>query len=301
MRRQDHKLQLRSLLTLFFLLAATAAAVAKNDPGIRDTVELAVATQPDEARELLNVELKLYVFNDSTVLGATAGFFWDNPDMQLDSARPSSLTGSGFDGGTFLYRTDNVSSSNVARQFIFGGFAITGGGVPPATQSRLWATYYFTLSDWTADDSILVDSTLVPPAGHLLFVVADSAVTPGSQRLFVPLWKGAVVVKDVSKGKAPGRPRLPETYSLSQNYPNPFNLETQISFEIPIKSHVTLAVYNVLGQKVTTLVEKEMVAGRHEVSWDGATESRKQVSSGVYLYKLEAGDYVKTKKMMLLK
>jgi hypothetical protein len=294
-------LQLRLLLALFSLLAATTAAVDEKDPGIRDTVELAVATQPDEAHGQFNVELKLYVFNDSTVLGATAGFFWDNPNLHLDSARPSALTSPRFDGGTFLYRADNIDSSNAARQFIFGGFAITGGGVPPVTQSQLWATYYFTLSDWTADDSVLIDSTLVPPAGYLFFVVPDSTVPRSCQQPFVPLWKEEIIVKDVSKGEMPERPNLPETYSLSQNYPNPFNPRTHISYELPVGSHVTLTVYNILGQKVTTLVDKEMSAGRYVAEWDGASDGGRQVSSGVYLYKLEAGNFIKTRKMLLLK
>ena len=301
MRKKEHKLQLRSLLALLSLLAATAAAVDENDPGIRDTIELAVARQPDEARGQFNVELKLYVFNDSTVLGATAGFIWDNPNLHLDSARLSALTSSRFDGGTYLYRTDNVDSSNAARQFIFGGFAITGGGVPPATQSRLWATYYFTLSDWIADDSIVIDSTLVPPAGHLFFVVPDLTAPPGGQQSFVPLWKGKLVVRDRTRMPPLGPPQVPEDYFLGQNYPNPFNPGTQISFELPVGSHVTLTVYNILGQKVTTLVDKEMSDGRYVADWDGASDGGRLVSSGVYLYKLEAGDFIKTRKMLLLK
>ncbi len=294
-------MQLRLPLALLSLLAATAAAVDEKDPGIRDTVELVVATQPDEAQGQMNVELKLYVFNDSTVLGATVGFSWDNPNLHLDSARLSALTSSRFDGGTFLYRIDNVDSSNAARQFIFGGFAITGGGVPPATQSRLWATYYFTLSDWTAADSIVIDSTLVSPASYLFFVVPDSTAPPGGQQSFVPLWKGKLVVGDRIRMPPLGPPQVPEDYFLGQNYPNPFNPRTQISYELPTGSHVTLTVYNILGQKVTTPVDKEMPAGRYVVDWDGASDGGRQVSSGVYLYKLEAGDFIKTRKMILLK
>lgn len=294
-------MQLRSLLALLSLLAATAAAVDEDDPGIRDTIELVVARQPDEAHGQFNVELKLYVFNDSTVLGATAGFSWDNPNLHLDSARLSALISSRFDGGTYLYRTDNVDSSNAARQFIFGGFAVTSGGMPPVTQSQLWATYYFTLSDWMVNDSIVIDSTLVPPAGHLFFVVSDLTALPGGQQSFVPLWRGEIIVKDVFYGEMPERPERPETYSLSQNYPNPFNPGTQISYELPAGSHVTLTVYNILGQKVTTLVDKEMSVGRYVAEWDGASDGGRQVSSGVYLYKLEAGDFIKTRKMLLLK
>ena len=94
---------------------------------------------------------------------------------------------------------------------------------------------------------------------------------------------------------------LPQTYALSQNYPNPFNPTTQINFDIPAKSHVTLSVYNVLGQKVATLVDKEMAQGRYVADWNGTTDGGTEVSSGVYFYKIEAENYVMTKKMMLLK
>ncbi len=94
---------------------------------------------------------------------------------------------------------------------------------------------------------------------------------------------------------------LPKTYALSQNYPNPFNPSTEIKFELPYRSHVTLTVYNVLGQKVITLIDADMQAGRYPVRWEGTAGDGKEVASGVYFYKLEADDFVSTKKMMLLK
>lgn len=89
---------------------------------------------------------------------------------------------------------------------------------------------------------------------------------------------------------------VPLVYSLAQNYPNPFNPTTTIRFEIPKSSNVELKVYNLLGQVVATLVSSEMKAGRHEATFDAA-----KLSSGVYFYKLVAGSFVQTKKMLLLK
>ncbi|HWR82282.1 MAG TPA: T9SS type A sorting domain-containing protein [Candidatus Deferrimicrobium sp.] len=90
--------------------------------------------------------------------------------------------------------------------------------------------------------------------------------------------------------------QLPTEYSLSQNYPNPFNPTTDITFALPQASFVKLEIFNVLGQKVTTLVEGTREAGRHTVEWNASN-----VGSGVYLYRLAAGDFVETRKMMLLK
>jgi len=270
------------------------------DPGIRDTVELVVTMQPDSSNNQLNVELGLYVFNDSTVAGATAGFFWDNSNLLLDSAKPSDLTSAGFDGGTFFYRGDDIDSSNFYKQFIFGGFAQSSLGVSPTTQRELWATYYFTLLSWTATDSIVIDSTLVPPSSHLLFTI-PFAFVEDEQIRFVPHWTGPVVVKDASDVTVIGGSSLPGTYSLNQNYPNPFNPITEISFEVPVRSHVTLTVYNILGQKVTTLVDKELAPNSYIVDWGGTSDDGSKVATGIYFYRLQAGDFIETKKMLLLK
>ncbi|HWR83846.1 MAG TPA: kelch repeat-containing protein [Candidatus Deferrimicrobium sp.] len=87
-----------------------------------------------------------------------------------------------------------------------------------------------------------------------------------------------------------------ETVSLNDNYPNPFNPATEISFSLPTASRVTLEVYNITGQKVATLVDRFMEAGVHSVTWDGSN-----AASGVYLYRMQTGDYVATRKMLLVK
>lgn len=89
-------------------------------------------------------------------------------------------------------------------------------------------------------------------------------------------------------------------YALKQNYPNPFNPTTTIQFTIGNNEMVELAVYNVLGQKIRTLVNDFRSAGQHMATWDGFNGNGQKVSSGLYFYSLKAGDYVKTKKMILL-
>lgn len=89
---------------------------------------------------------------------------------------------------------------------------------------------------------------------------------------------------------------IPSDYSILQNYPNPFNPATNISFDLPRKSYVNLSVYNLLGQKVETLINKEMEAGRYNAIWDGI-----EMASGIYFYRIETDDFVETKKMLLLK
>ncbi len=96
-------------------------------------------------------------------------------------------------------------------------------------------------------------------------------------------------------------PVMPNAYALSQNYPNPFNPSTVINYSLPAPSEVNLSIYNILGQKVVTLIDSHQPAGYHSISWNGRNESSKPVSSGVYFYRVEAGNFTQSKKMILLK
>jgi hypothetical protein len=89
--------------------------------------------------------------------------------------------------------------------------------------------------------------------------------------------------------------QIPTVFSLEQNYPNPFNPSTTIRFDLPKASVVTLKIFNTLGQEVVTLVNERRSPGRYQIQWNG------NVSSGIYFYRLQAGEYVETKKMILLR
>ena len=94
---------------------------------------------------------------------------------------------------------------------------------------------------------------------------------------------------------------LPHQFELSQNYPNPFNPVTNIKYNIPARSYVTIEVYNVIGQKIRTLVDENKSAGEYHTTWNGDDSYGQKVSTGVYFCRFQAGDYVETKKMILLK
>jgi hypothetical protein len=85
-------------------------------------------------------------------------------------------------------------------------------------------------------------------------------------------------------------------YTLSQNYPNPFNPSTTLNFSIPVASNVQLNVYNLLGQKVATLIDGPRLAGQHQVRFDA-----RNLASGVYFYQIQAGDFTMQRKMTLIK
>jgi hypothetical protein len=91
------------------------------------------------------------------------------------------------------------------------------------------------------------------------------------------------------------------TYKLGQNYPNPFNPNTTISFQIPAAGHVSLNIYDASGKLVRTLTDGHWGEGLHAVNWNGMDNNGTAVASGIYFYKLDAGSFVKTKKMVLLR
>jgi hypothetical protein len=94
---------------------------------------------------------------------------------------------------------------------------------------------------------------------------------------------------------------LPERFALHQNYPNPFNAVTQISFELPQAALVTIAVYNVMGQRVKTLIDAQLSAGVHAVEWSGTDQNNHAVASGIYFYRLTSESFQAERKMVLLK
>jgi hypothetical protein len=95
--------------------------------------------------------------------------------------------------------------------------------------------------------------------------------------------------------------RRPAEFELSQNYPNPFNPETEIEYALKKTGHVTLYIYNVLGEKVKTLLDQNQPAGFYQINWDGKNDNGKPISSGIYLYKLEVNGFSEARKMLLLK
>lgn len=134
-------------------------------------------------------------------------------------------------------------------------------------------------------------------------------VTKETGTAYVANWnfyQGASVVpitgvRGVYTGVKDAPVHLATSYKLAQNYPNPFNPTTQISYAIPRASHVTLEVFNLLGQKVATLVNTDQAPNQYTVTWNGKDALGQPVSSGMYFYKLNAGHITKVRKMLLVR
>jgi hypothetical protein len=192
-------------------------------------------------------------------------------------------------GGSILLPTvdiDPIDSNRVYISYTLGGGDAwaNGPGVLARVRFRTRATGESDLIFPPHPDSVILSDTLayggIPSKAinGMVYVQEGSAVENGTDEMKV----------------IPG-------YSLSQNYPNPFNPETDISFSLPEKTEASLVIYNMLGEKIKTLMTGYMRTGTHTIHWNGRDEAGNSVASGIYFYRLKTGGFVETKKMVLMK
>ncbi|MCK6558098.1 carbohydrate binding domain-containing protein [bacterium] len=154
--------------------------------------------------------------------------------------------------------------------------------VDQSVTDKDWSLYTFTLTTPAEANRMSIRGRLQHQAtGQVYF--DDFAVVEGQ-------------VTRVQNGR-----ELPASYALAQNYPNPFNPETRIVYALPQQAHVTLAIFNTLGQKVRTLVEANQPAGKHEIVWDGRNDHGQSLASGIYFYQLRTAEAKLTRRMVLMR
>jgi hypothetical protein len=143
---------------------------------------------------------------------------------------------------------------------------------------------------WASTDYQILRSMAFSPDGSTLYVGTFTVDVPAVQK-----FSKVVGVRSVDR-------TITQTFLLRQNYPNPFNPSTTIQFSIPSISPVRLEIYNLLGQRVRVLVDnEELQSGTYIVTWDGRDDGEKLVSSGMYIYRIIAGEVVASKRMLFLR
>jgi len=209
-----------------------------------------------------------------------------------------------WDARNFYYASDsswhyweqNTESLFVAPHF---WMSLAPSGLP---DQSMWEGYRFLLNTITfkVEDTmtICMDSCFWPPGTILRFGRPDAKLyTPIFHSICFKVDSVPASVKEI-QGSEESRPL---EFSLSQNYPNPFNPATSFRFSLSKSSHVKIEIFNIVGQRLKTLVDQEMNAGVYVVDWDGKDVKSDFVASGIYFYRMQAGDFSDMKKMVLLK
>jgi hypothetical protein len=180
---------------------------------------------------------------------------------------------------------------------LFGGVSLFGS-LAAGTSEPMMALHFIAGGVAYGEvKNLCFDSSFVPPAGTWAYSSTGGTTYP-------PAFSGQLCfpVITLNQNSADnGGDAIPATFGVSQNYPNPFNPDTRIEFSVARKSHVNISVFNILGQQVATLVDEEYDAGVHEVVWDGANDNGSQVASGIYFYKMDTEEFVRTRKMVLMR
>ncbi|OQX91532.1 MAG: hypothetical protein B6D58_07640 [candidate division Zixibacteria bacterium 4484_95] len=153
----------------------------------------------------------------------------------------------------------------------------------------------FLISPYAEEQYVLIDTTFDPRHGSLIFGDTLGEVE------YTPIFYSGGFTYGEPTGTDENDLPIPKSYNLYQNHPNPFNTNTLIRYDLPQDCFVRIEVYDILGQRVRTLVKDFQQAGAYNVVWDGKTESGDNVPSGIYFYRLISDFYEDAKKMVLVR
>ncbi|MCK4427371.1 MAG: T9SS type A sorting domain-containing protein [candidate division Zixibacteria bacterium] len=179
-------------------------------------------------------------------------------------------------GFVFSLNSISVSANKIERQVLDGGGAM-----------------------WLETANYKLSSSL----GQSIIGTQDGA----TKNVYTGFWNPWVVQMTPVEWEEVDQTQLPKEFGLRQNYPNPFNPATVIEYALPKASQVRIQIYNILGQRVRNLVDEPQEPGYKMIHWDGKDDYGKEVSSGIYFYRIVAhtdqgsGDFIKCRKMTLLK
>ena len=275
---------MRLFAVTLVLIAAFGSAFAQ-DPGTPDTVRLDMSVFDTGNQASVNV----YLVNDQALSGIQIPLAYAGDLAVLDSVTFGPRA-AGFTGDDYAVATENLGGTT--QTLMLAMVPLQSGSI--AAGSDEIATLYFSRNLASGMDTSLINSTTLAPAGGLL--AAGTAAQPAG---YTPRFVGGGVRIGTSVAEHPDM--LPREFELLPNYPNPFNPSTSFAVALPTASHVTLEIYNLLGQRVVKLFDGPAQAGYLDLTWDGRDSRGRSVGSGVYFYKVEAEDFRQVRKMVLLK
>jgi hypothetical protein len=282
--------KLISVAVVSVLAASAAMAVPVSYSGVVtcDSVEASPGSQV-----VMNVRL---ANNDKAVSGLTIPLAYSSPYLTVDSVS--------FVGTLKPAETSGVSYVDEAERTLRISYIPDFQSPTPtfSAASGILAKIYFSIDAATPEghlpiDSINIDQIISSGEQDIHFWTRIEFTDALGSYFFLPDWvPGDILVSGSLAADDYPEPGLPGDFQLSQNYPNPFNPSTVIEFALPQSSQVNLAIFNVLGQTVTVLTDRQMPAGIHRVEFDGSDQP-----SGIYFYRLSYGQESLTRKMILVK
>ncbi len=277
---------LAGLVVLALILAGSAALADSGNP-------LSYQIMPSKSANEATVQV--FLRNPTGMAGASIPLSFGSVDSDIQCTHIS------FEGSRVAHFSLYPQIDNVNKKVLIGMIRDLGAQIDdvlPAGQGLI-ATLHFSSEKVRCQPEL----SMVPwslSAGKLYFDMVDAK---GNSILGKKVGEEPIAIP--GKDERQSDPVLPNdkasTYKLERNFPNPFNPETIISFNLPEASAVNLNVYNILGQMVRTLVDEELPAGAHSVMWDGKNGQGSEVASGVYFYRIKAGDFESTMRMTLLR
>ena len=236
------------------------------------------------------VAVDVYAYNERPVVQVSLALDYGSSDLTLDSV---SFVGT---------RSESAPSKTVQPQTsvhqVYTLIEFTESN-PLAPGSGVAARLHFTIAPSTPEGTITIDSTTVGVGYKTQYILT---LNDGGIPL-VPLFIAGGVnvspstdVEDITDNSG-----LPKEFRLGQNYPNPFNPSTNIELSLPRAGHVEIDVFNILGRRVRKLLDRELPAGIERIVFDGRSDQGTMLASGVYFYRVTAGEFKDTKKMLLVK
>jgi len=267
-----------------------------NDPGLQDSLIIGSVQRADDSLDVFQYRfVQIWAITDDSVAFYNFPLKWQAPGG-----------GVYFGAGTQYFHPltswavayDTVMlGENYVRQV--GWLDLNTDSIPHyalktnGLRFNIWALR-FVVPPYTPEQLVTLDTCYDDRNGSLLLGLIDGVYEfkPGFQSGFIEI--GFPLGVDDERS-------LPQAMTLSQNYPNPFNPSTTIEFTIPSTDHISLDIYNILGERVKILANRIFEPGVYSAIWDGTAQDGKQVPSGIYFYRLTALGVEETKKMVLLK
>ena len=278
-------------LTLAILMLIVPAMLVAKDAGNRDVFRVGKAefTSPTE------FSVSLQVIHDEDLAAM---------DIPLSFSKGLTLNSVTFEGTAVKDFDAKIAGiENEKNRVVIGLIGMVyslkenANLKPVPSGDNTVAVLHFTLNDPDLKTIEIAPFSNADPKHELMYVYNEWIDDVPHVQSLNPEFQGGTITLE---SRTPTG-NIPTEFGLSQNVPNPFNPSTIVEYALPKDAQVNLSIYNVLGQHVKTLVDDMQRAGKQTVTWDGTDNGGNSVASGVYFYKIRAGDFSSTKKMLLLK